>query len=94
MSDKIAMALAAAASLAMGGVALQPATALAQTDESQGLIPVNYSYCYENPSAPTCPGNYDVNRQSWNQNAPSHLTQSHEQGNMTRHRYLLAPQAH
>ena len=80
MFDKIAMALTAAASLAMGGVVVQPATALTRTDESQGLIRVNYPYCYENPSAPTCPGNYDVNR-------ASRLTQSHEQGNMTRHRY-------
>jgi hypothetical protein len=92
MFDKV-LVLTAAASLGMGGVVLQPATALARTNESPDLIPVNYSYCYENPSAATCPGNYDVNRESWNQNSSSR-TQSHEPGNMTRHRYLLAPQAH
>jgi hypothetical protein len=56
MFDKSVMALTAA-SLALGAAALHPATAVAQPDENQGFVRVNYAYCVENPSAPTCPGN-------------------------------------
>jgi hypothetical protein len=50
MLKKTAIALAAAASLALGGAALTPAMA-------------NYGYCTENPSATGCPGNYDVTKE-------------------------------
>ena len=49
MFSKTATALAAA-SLALGAAAVTPAMA-------------NYDYCYENPSAKGCPGNYDVTQE-------------------------------
>ena len=70
MFDKIVMALTAV-SLALGAAVLHSSTAVPQADGSQGLVPVNYGYCVENPSAPTCPGYYD-NRQKQSQNAHSH----------------------
>ena len=53
MLKKTAIALAAAASLAVGGAALTPAMA-------------NYDHCYEQPSANGCPGNYDVTKEQFN----------------------------
>ena len=47
----------------------------AQADENQGFVRLNYAYCVENPSAPTCPGSYNVN------------PQRHAQGHMIRHRH-------
>ena len=76
-----------AASLALGAAALHPATAVAQPDENQGFVRVNYAYCVENPSAPTCPGNYNVNRQSQSQNVPSHRAASHQRGKTAHYGY-------
>jgi hypothetical protein len=54
MLTKTCLALAAAASLPLGIAALVPAMAAAET--KAGLSLVNYSFCYENPAALTCPG--------------------------------------
>ena len=50
MLRKTLVALAATASLAVSAAALTPAMA-------------NYDFCYENPAATGCPGNYDVTKQ-------------------------------
>ena len=55
MLTRTTLVLAAAMSLALGTLALTPATAFAASK----LILVNYSHCYENPSAPKCPGYFE-----------------------------------
>ena len=55
MFTKTTLALAAAMSLALSTLAITPATAFA----ASRLILVNYSHCYENPSAPKCPGYFE-----------------------------------
>ena len=55
MLTKTTLVLAAAMSLALGTLALTPATAVA----ASRLILVNYSHCYENPSALKCPGYFE-----------------------------------
>ena len=52
MLRKTLVALVATASLAVGAAALTPAMA-------------NYDYCYENPAAVGCPGNYDVTKEAF-----------------------------
>ena len=52
MLTKTSLALAAATSLVLSSLVLTPATAFAASK----LIPVNYSHCYEHPSALKCPG--------------------------------------
>jgi len=52
MLRKSLVALVATASLAVGAAALTPAMA-------------NYDYCYENPAAVGCPGNYDVTKEAF-----------------------------
>lgn len=60
MSRTTAIALAAAASLTLGAAALTPG--LAEAAGPQGLVPVNYSPCYEEPSSSGCRP-YDVHPQ-------------------------------
>ncbi len=57
MFTKAPLALVAAMSLALSTLALLPATASAAS--TPRLILVNYSHCYENPSAPKCPGYFE-----------------------------------
>ncbi len=52
MLTKTTLALVAAMSLVLSTLVLMPATAFAASK----LIPVNYSHCYEHPSALKCPG--------------------------------------
>ena len=67
MLRKTLVALFATASLAVGAAALTPAMA-------------NYDYCYENPAAVGCPGNYDVTNEAFH--VASH---SHKQAPFGRH---------
>jgi hypothetical protein len=69
MFSKTAILLAASIAL---GAAATPALA-------------NYSYCSENPSAPKCPGNFDVTKESFYV-APQHQrSTSHAMSRPARH---------
>jgi hypothetical protein len=70
MSSKIAVLLAAA--LGLGAAAATPALA-------------NYSYCSENPSAPKCPGNFDVTKESFYVAPQNHRTSSHAMSRPAHH---------
>jgi hypothetical protein len=70
MLAKSPLALAAAVSLALGIASLVPATASAET--KTGLMMINYSFCYENPSAPTCPGYSGPEQKNLTGNLTSH----------------------
>jgi hypothetical protein len=72
MLSKTAIALAATASLALGAAALTPANA-------------NYDYCYENPAATKCPGNYDVNQEQFNMGLHSYKGAEHQTRQTVRH---------
>jgi hypothetical protein len=72
MLNKTAIALAAVASVALGSAALTPASA-------------NYDYCYENPAAPKCPGNYAVNSEPFAVHEHSYKGASHEPSHLTPH---------
>lgn len=72
MLRKTLVALAATASLAVSAAALTPAMA-------------NYDFCYENPAATGCPGNYDVTNESFYVAPHSYKGASHEQSRAARH---------
>ena len=72
MLRKTLVALVATGSLAVGAAALTPAMA-------------NYDYCYENPAAVGCPGNYDVTKEAFYVAPHSYKTVSHEQSHAARH---------
>ena len=72
MLRKTLVALVATASLAVGAAALTPAMA-------------NYDYCYENPAAVGCPGNYDVTKEPFYVAPHSYKTVSHEPSRAARH---------
>ena len=66
------VALVATPSLAVGAAALTPAMA-------------NYDYCYENPAAVGCPGNYDVTKEPFYTAPHGHKAASHEPSHAARH---------
>ena len=70
MLRKTLVALAATGSLTVGAAALTPAMA-------------NYDFCYENPAATGCPGNYDVTKEAFY--VAPHKGASHEQSRAARH---------
>jgi hypothetical protein len=77
MLNKTTIALAAIAALALSSAALTPASA-------------NYDYCYENPAAANCPGNYDANSEPFSTHVHSYHVHSykgaaHETSHSTRH---------
>ena len=72
MLRKTLVALTATGSLAVGAAALTPAMA-------------NYDFCYENPAAVGCPGNYDVTKEAFYVPPHSYKTASHEQSHAARH---------
>jgi hypothetical protein len=72
MLRKTLVALAATASLGVGAAALTPAMA-------------NYDYCYENPAAAGCPGNYDVTKEAFYVAPHNYRGASHEQSRALGH---------
>jgi len=66
------VALAATASLAVSAAAFTPAMA-------------NYDFCYENPSAVGCPGNYDVTKEAFYVAPHGYRGASHEQSRALGH---------
>ena len=72
MLRKTLVALAATGSLAVGAAALTPAMA-------------NYDFCYENPAATGCPGNYNVTKEPFYVAPHSHKGASNEQSRTARH---------
>ena len=72
MLRKTLVALVATASLAVSAAALTPAMA-------------NYDFCYENPSAVGCPGNYDVTKEAFYVAPHSYRGASHEQSRALGH---------
>ena len=66
MLRKTLVALAATGSLAVGAAALTPAMA-------------NYDFCYENPAATGCPGNYNVTKEPFYVAPHGYKGASHEQ---------------
>jgi hypothetical protein len=70
MFSKTAILLAASIAL---GAAATPALA-------------NYSYCSENPSAPKCPGNFDVTKESFYVAPQHHRSAGHEMSRPTHQR--------
>jgi hypothetical protein len=72
MLRKTLVALAATGSLTVGAAALTPAMA-------------NYDFCYENPAATGCPGNYNVTKEPFYVAPHGHKGASHEQSRAARH---------